>query len=234
MNLEQKNLWLTYIAGGMLAAGAFAIVADQVKTNNAQQTHYSVASQSASSQPLAVDSSPVNQMPESIPSSKKLEDAPALRDITPADRDIIIGGKHYQVPMSSDCSDGGACYCTENGRSCFVVIDSKDQHIFKSFVCSHGIWVTSEEYEYFGDMLYRNVCRPPGEPLLKSCRFGEICETQGIKEGERCMAEHEQLSICHCGMVFNFSTPDLRKDADQIQCLVERTCKPPPNPPIHL
>lgn len=227
MKTEQKiNLWLV-TAAGLVIVIISAIVADQTKANLANQTPCPVASQSASTQPLAVDSSRVDQLPGPVPSSEATEDTPIFRD-------TIIEGKHYRVPMLSDCSDGGVCHCWENGTPCFMVIDSKYQHIVKSFVCSHGIWVTSEEYDDFGDALYRNACRPPGEPLLKPCRLGEICESQGIKEGERCMAEHEQLSICHCGIVLNFSTPHLRKDADQIQCLVERTCDPPPSGSIPL
>ncbi|MDD5437762.1 MAG: hypothetical protein PHC70_01315 [Patescibacteria group bacterium] len=217
-NEHKSNPWL-FIAAGLVVAIITAIVADQIKTNKALETPCPVASQSASSR--------VDQPPEPVPSSEETE-------ATPIFRDTIIKGKHYQVPVLTDCSESKTCHCWENGVPCIMSISSGDQNATKGFVCSHGLWVTSEEYDLFGDTLYRNACRPPGEPVLKSCRFGEICAPQGIKEGERCMAEHEQLSICHCGMVFNFSTPDLRKDADQIQCLMERTREPPPDPSIHL
>jgi hypothetical protein len=117
---------------------------------------------------------------------------------------------------------------------CIVINVTKKGNASKSYYCMHGLWLTREEYDSYGDMLYRNACRPEDRPVLKLCRFGEICATQGIKDGDLCMAEHEQLSICHCGMVFNFSAPDLRKDTLQIRCLEERTCDPPPSEPISL
>jgi len=223
MTDDQKINWLIYIAGGMVTALACAIVADQIKTNKALETPSPVASQSASSQPLAIDSSPVVQIPESAPSSKK--PIPTLK------LDITIEGK--RDPIATTCFDVTTCDCALDQQTCHDAKRDLD------YVCSKGLVFLKEEHLLWGKKLfhdvYRDDCRPPTQPQLKLCTIGLSCAYQSLKEQEICFGgADDRLSICLCGVVFDFSTPQLRIALATLGCVGQSGCEPPPTPPIHL
>lgn len=111
------------------------------------------------------------------------------------------------------------CPCQDDGQPCF------DTHQNQEYVCSHGLMVLKDEYPLLERRVYLNRCKPAGYPDLKPCRFGETCATQDIDEGEPCLTEYEELSVCRCGVVLNISTPRLRQAALKVSCIYDDACE---------
>lgn len=224
MTSEQKiNPWLVF-AAAMVAGIICGIVADQTKTNMANQaleTPCPVASQSASSQPLPTVSVFVYEIPMPIPSSKKPIPTLKLRDIT-------IRG--IPDPDVTKCFYGTTCECAEENQVCH------DAKLNLDFICSKGLVFIKEEYLLWGNDAYRDACRLSGQPKLKLCTLGASCAYQSLKEQEKCFdGNDDRLSICLCGLVFDYSTPQLRFILASLACLKQPARdKSPPDPSLHL
>jgi hypothetical protein len=107
-------------------------------------------------------------------------------------------------PAATECFKDYFCECKEHENTCY------DIKLKQTFVCSYGVVLTLNEKHLYDHMIYRNACRPRGMPPLKSCKVGESCKSQNLNEGQACLAEKEKISLCHCGTVVDFSTPEIR------------------------
>ncbi|MFA6099553.1 MAG: hypothetical protein WC750_01585 [Patescibacteria group bacterium] len=115
-------------------------------------------------------------------------------------------------PPVTTCFNGKICDCEEHGKTCF------DVKLRQNFLCSYGLVLTMSEQHLYNSVMYRNACRPRDWPALKACKIGESCTRLRLTEGQACIAEHETISTCHCGVIIDFSTPELRMEAPGLDC----------------
>lgn len=169
-----------------------------------------------SNPPMAQPAVPtgVTTVVPSVSSSEALALVPDLmvQRIRPTSSASSSSSPPIPDPPVTTCFNGKTCACEEHGKICF------DVKLRQNFLCSYGIVLTTSEKHIYDSVMYRNVCRPRDWPALKACKIGESCTHLSLAEGQACMAEKETISLCHCGVIIDFSTPELRMEAPTLDC----------------
>jgi len=149
--------------------------------------------------------------PPAIPSaSPRFDPSPAPSIVAPA----------QPKELSTTCFHGWICDCQDNARTCY------DGKLNRNFICSYGVVLELNEYEEYRGEIYRNACRPHDWPPLKACTLSEPCVRHKLRSDELCLTKNERISTCHCGMVFDISTPQRRRFLKGIACEPLPSCEP--------